>query len=216
MQFDLLQKDLFTDELPVTREKNTQKKYSKPPEAEVFSDIEVLTKLPDSLLSALSHPCKAIFQDIELGSDLCVDDELSISHKSPDAFKTISEAAAMLDVPQHVLRFWESRFSQIKPIKSRGGRRYYRSEDIKILETIKHLLYKQGYTIKGAKKAFLHLKKSESGLAAISAEDVQSLSFEQMFAQLPSREALSQKQILKLAALRNELASLRDALKLHI
>ncbi len=74
--------------------------------------------------------------------------------KAPGAFKTISETATLLNVPQHVLRFWESRFSQIKPLKLRGGRRYYRPEDIDILTTIKNLLYKQGYTIEGAKKAF--------------------------------------------------------------
>lgn len=74
--------------------------------------------------------------------------------KSPTAFKTISETAVALEVPAHVLRFWESRFSQIKPLKMGGGRRYYRPEDIDILSKIKNLLYKQGYTIKGAKKAF--------------------------------------------------------------
>lgn len=74
--------------------------------------------------------------------------------KSPNALKTISEAADLLDVPQHVLRFWETKFSQIKPLKRSGGRRYYRPEDIDTLLKIKNLLYKQGYTIKGAKKFF--------------------------------------------------------------
>lgn len=72
--------------------------------------------------------------------------------KSPVAFKTISEAAELLDVPAHVLRFWESRFTQLKPIKSKGGRRYYRPEDIAILTQIRHLLYERGYTIKGAQQ----------------------------------------------------------------
>ncbi len=81
--------------------------------------------------------------------------------KAPNAFKTISEVAELLDVPQHVLRFWESRFPQIKPLKLRGGRRYYRPQDIEVLTTIKHLLYKEGYTIKGAKKAFSHAKQEE-------------------------------------------------------
>jgi DNA-binding transcriptional MerR regulator len=76
------------------------------------------------------------------------------SSKSPSALKTISEAAEMLDVPQHVLRFWETKFAQIKPLKRNGGRRYYRPEDIEVLQQIKNLLYRQGYTIKGAKKAF--------------------------------------------------------------
>lgn len=75
--------------------------------------------------------------------------------KADAAFKTISEVAGILSVPQHVLRFWESRFSQIKPLKMGGGRRYYRPEDIDILSKIHNLLYKQGYTIKGAKKAFM-------------------------------------------------------------
>lgn len=73
--------------------------------------------------------------------------------KSPEAFKTISEAAEELGVEQHVLRFWETKFPQIKPLKRRGGRRYYRPEDMELLHRIQHLLYKQGYTIKGAKKA---------------------------------------------------------------
>ena len=74
--------------------------------------------------------------------------------RSADAFRTISEVADDLDLPQHVLRFWETRFTQIKPLKRGGGRRYYRPEDMDILSTIKNLLYKQGYTIEGAKKAF--------------------------------------------------------------
>ena len=73
--------------------------------------------------------------------------------KRSDAFKTISETAGMLSLPQHVLRFWESKFPQIKPLKLRGGRRYYRPQDIELLFTIKQLLYKQGYTIKGARRA---------------------------------------------------------------
>ena len=74
--------------------------------------------------------------------------------KSSRALKTISEAAEMLDVPQHVLRFWETKFTQIKPLKRNGGRRFYRPEDIDVLIKIKFLLYRQGYTIKGAKKVF--------------------------------------------------------------
>jgi DNA-binding transcriptional MerR regulator len=71
--------------------------------------------------------------------------------KSPDAFRTISEAADELDLPQHVLRFWETRFSTIKPLKRGGGRRYYRPEDV-LLKGIRHLLYDQGFTIKGVQK----------------------------------------------------------------
>ena len=72
--------------------------------------------------------------------------------KSPDAFRTISEVAEDLDLPQHVLRFWETRFSQIKPMKRGGGRRYYRPDDIDLLKGIRKLLYDQGYTIKGVQK----------------------------------------------------------------
>ncbi len=72
--------------------------------------------------------------------------------KSPDAFRTISEVAEDLDLPQHVLRFWETRFTQIKPMKRGGGRRYYRPQDVELIKGIKHMLYDQGYTIKGVQK----------------------------------------------------------------
>lgn len=72
--------------------------------------------------------------------------------KSPDAFRTISEAAEELDLPQHVLRFWETRFSNIRPLKRGGGRRYYRPEDVLLLKGIRHLLYDQGFTIKGVQR----------------------------------------------------------------
>lgn len=72
--------------------------------------------------------------------------------KSPDAFRTISEVADDLDLPQHVLRFWETRFPQIKPMKRGGGRRYYRPDDVELLKGIRHLLYDHGYTIKGVQK----------------------------------------------------------------
>lgn len=72
--------------------------------------------------------------------------------KSPQAFRTISEVAKVLDVPAHVLRFWETRFSQIKPVKRGGGRRYYRPEDVDLIRGIRNLLYTEGLTIKGAQK----------------------------------------------------------------
>jgi DNA-binding transcriptional MerR regulator len=72
--------------------------------------------------------------------------------KSPDAFRTISEVGEDLDLPQHVLRFWETRFTQIKPLKRGGGRRYYRPADVELLKGIRHLLYDQGYTIKGVQR----------------------------------------------------------------
>jgi len=75
-----------------------------------------------------------------------------MSIKSPEAFRTISEVSKDLSLPQHVLRFWETKFAQIKPIKRGGGRRYYRPEDIELLKGIKYLLYNDGYTIRGVQK----------------------------------------------------------------
>lgn len=77
---------------------------------------------------------------------------MTSQEKSPDAFRTISEVAEDLDLPQHVLRFWETRFSQIKPLKRGGGRRYYRPDDVELLKGIRHLLYGEGYTIKGVQR----------------------------------------------------------------
>jgi DNA-binding transcriptional MerR regulator len=84
--------------------------------------------------------------------------------KSPDAFRTISEVAEDLDLPQHVLRFWETRFSPIRPLKRGGGRRYYRPDDIDLLKGIRHLLYGQGYTIKGVQRIL-----KEDGLRFVQA-----------------------------------------------
>ncbi len=76
------------------------------------------------------------------------------SGKSATAFRTISEVAGELDVPQHVLRFWETKFSHIKPLKRGGGRRYYRPEDVALLNRIRELLYRDGYTIRGVQRLF--------------------------------------------------------------
>ena len=75
-----------------------------------------------------------------------------MDNKAPDAFRTISEVADELNLPQHVLRFWESRFRDIKPMKRGGGRRYYRPDDIDLLRGIRHLLYGEGYTIRGVQR----------------------------------------------------------------
>jgi DNA-binding transcriptional MerR regulator len=85
------------------------------------------------------------------------------SDKAPGAYRTISEVATELEVPQHVLRFWETKFTQLKPLKRGGGRRYYRADDIKLLGRIHTLLYSEGYTIKGAQKAL----KDERGKFAL-------------------------------------------------
>ena len=79
--------------------------------------------------------------------------------KAAGAFRTISEVADQLDVPQHVLRFWETRFTQIRPLKRAGGRRYYRPEDVDLLRRIRELLYQQGYTIKGVQKLLRDLPR---------------------------------------------------------
>ena len=78
--------------------------------------------------------------------------QASPKRKSPEAFRTISEVSSELDVPQHVLRFWEARFSQVRPVKRAGGRRFYRPEDVALLRGIRSLLYSEGYTIKGVQK----------------------------------------------------------------
>lgn len=85
--------------------------------------------------------------------------------KSADAFRTISEVAEELDLPQHVLRFWETRFPQIKPLKRAGGRRFYRPNDIDILRAIRRLLYSEGYTIKGVQR----ILKEQGARAVIGA-----------------------------------------------
>jgi DNA-binding transcriptional MerR regulator len=72
--------------------------------------------------------------------------------KAPEAFRTISEVADELEVPKHVLRFWEAKFAQLKPMKRGGGRRYYRPEDVALLRGIRFLLYNDGYTIRGVQK----------------------------------------------------------------
>ena len=99
--------------------------------------------------------------------------------KAPDAFRTISEVADDLRVPQHVLRFWESRFPQIKPMKRAGGRRYYRADDVDLLRGIRQLLYGEGYTIRGVQrilkdsgpKFVQSVWQREEGAEAADAED---------------------------------------------
>ncbi len=92
--------------------------------------------------------------------------------KSPEAFRTISEVSKDLSLPQHVLRFWETKFTQIKPIKRGGGRRYYRPEDIKLLKGIKNLLYNDGYTIRGVQKVI-----KENGTRKILSQKITNNSF---------------------------------------
>ena len=90
--------------------------------------------------------------------------------KSPDAFRTISEVAEILETPAHVLRFWESRFPQIRPVKRAGGRRYYRPSDVALLTGIKHLLHDEGLTIRGVQKMLR--EQGVRHVAGLSGQDV--------------------------------------------
>ena len=117
--------------------------------------------------------------------------------KSADAFRTISEVSDDLEVPQHVLRFWESKFGQVKPLKRGGGRRYYRPNDIELLRRIRDLLYREGYTIKGVQKL---LRESRSEPASAPAGG-------------PKETDLEADVRRELTGLRKELVSLRDLLR---
>jgi len=138
--------------------------------------------------------------------------------KSANAFRTISEVADDLDVAQHVLRFWESKFPQIRPLKRGGGRRYYRPEDVDVLKEIRELLYRDGYTIKGAQK-LLRQRRSPS-LRSPSAQSDEPM-HAAAEAQLPSAsgaetaEAMAPLEIeaAQLRALRDELDGLRRWLR---
>ncbi len=95
--------------------------------------------------------------------------------KSATAYRTISEVSDELDVPQHVLRFWETKFSQVRPLKRGGGRRYYRPEDVGLLRRIQKLLYQEGYTIKGVQRLLREGKAGAEGRASeLAAERVSS------------------------------------------
>ncbi|HZD25272.1 MAG TPA: MerR family transcriptional regulator [Alphaproteobacteria bacterium] len=129
--------------------------------------------------------------------------------KSPDAFRTISEVAEELDVPQHVLRFWESKFSQVRPLKRGGGRRYYRPEDIDLLRGIRHLLYVDGYTIKGVQKLLRESGAKVVGEAGRNGGPVPTAAA----AQTDPPPAPEGGQDERLAAIAEELAALRDLLR---
>lgn len=96
--------------------------------------------------------------------------DLKSGKKAQGAFRTISEVADELDVQQHVLRFWETKFSQVKPLKRGGGRRYYRPEDVALLKHIHYLLYTEGYTIKGVQKLLKGQGKNQIAAQAMAAE----------------------------------------------
>ena len=119
------------------------------------------------------------------------------AQKSAAAFRTISEVAELLDTPAHVLRFWESKFSQIKPMKRGGGRRYYRPEDVDLLRGIRELLYEDGLTIKGVQKVLR--ERGQKHVANIGADQT-----EDQVAQ-SSREEHVDETVARLEALRNRL-----------
>lgn len=129
--------------------------------------------------------------------------------KSSSAFRTISEVAQDLDVPQHVLRFWETRFTQIRPLKRGGGRRYYRPEDVALLRLIRELLYDEGYTIKGVQKLMREgaLKQRLAQLEAEQMAEPEPTAIADAGAAVD--EALRQ----RLQAVLTELESLRDRLR---
>ena len=140
--------------------------------------------------------------------------------KSPEAFRTISEVAEEMDLPQHVLRFWETRFPQIKPLKRGGGRRYYRPDDVDLLRAVKKLLYGEGYTIKGVQKLL-----REQGAALVArglvgregvgaAKPANSPAVEKSPAARPAAEAGPAAQRDDVAALRAVLSDLREAERL--
>jgi len=134
--------------------------------------------------------------------------------KAPDAFRTIREVSEELDVPQHVLRFWESKFTQIKPLKRGGGRRYYRPDDIVLLRRIRALLYVEGYTIKGVQKLL-----REGGARALELDSSESAPVVPATAALPApapaqgTTGLTDEQRKQMVGLVDELAELRDMLR---
>lgn len=144
--------------------------------------------------------------------------DLKGARKADGAFRTISEVADELDVPQHVLRFWETKFSQVKPLKRGGGRRYYRPEDVALLKHIHHLLYSEGYTIKGAQKLLKGQGKNQIAAQQMAAEEalqpkvqVQAANVSQAQPQQPSAQIvkLSDHQRSALEDMLTELKALR-------
>ena len=145
----------------------------------------------------------------------CRRGNIDAPQKSASAFRTISEVATELDIPAHVLRFWESKFAQVKPLKRGGGRRYYRPEDIALLRGIRELLYIDGYTIRGVQKLM-----REGGVKAIASRHASSLHISASAASLPhpeqtsSDQSRSKKKLEMDDTLRTELVSVLKELEL--
>ena len=135
--------------------------------------------------------------------------------KSPEAFRTISEVSKDLSLPQHVLRFWETKFVQIKPIKRGGGRRYYRPEDIELLKGIKYLLYNDGYTIRGVQKVIKEsgtrkILKKESNINSFT--DTENNNIDHHDQLNHSSHSISETKRKKLMNVLNDLVSLKNKL----
>lgn len=135
-------------------------------------------------------------------------DTPSKTTKSADAFRTISEVAAELDLPQHVLRFWETKFSKLRPLKRGGGRRYYRPEDVALLRHIRSLLYDEGYTIKGVQKLLRQGGASRDELMQRQAAETTAET-----ATASARDATSAADAAGVRAAIRELELLRDSLR---
>ena len=120
--------------------------------------------------------------------------------KSPDAFRTIGEVSEELAVPQHVLRFWETKFPQVRPLKRGGGRRYYRPEDVALLRHIRHLLHAEGYTVRGVQK-LLRERASRPGAPPLLPD------------QIEEESPLAPEDRAKAAQVLDELCVLRDLLR---
>ena len=138
-----------------------------------------------------------------------------MSIKSPEAFRTISEVSKDLSLPQHVLRFWETKFAQIKPIKRGGGRRYYRPEDIELLKGIKYLLYHDGYTIRGVQKVIKEsgtrkILKKESSINFFTDTENNNNDHQEHFGQ--GSHSISETKRKKLMNVLNDLVTLKNKL----
>lgn len=131
-------------------------------------------RIVGSIAGAMRPAAKAPLAGRGMEKEAVTAEDGSSVKKAPGAFRTIGEVAEDLNVQQHVLRFWETKFSQIRPLKRGGGRRYYRPEDLLLLKRIHHLLYTEGYTIKGVQKLLREkgrngiLQKDENAPAAVS------------------------------------------------
>ena len=140
--------------------------------------------------------------------------------KSPEAFRTISEVSKDLSLPQHVLRFWETKFSQITPIKRGGGRRYYRPEDVNLLKGIKSLLYNDGYTIRGVQKVIkengtrkIILKNEKLNIKTFT--EIKNSSNDDLISDENRYYSISESKRKKLMGVLNNLISLKKTIKIN-